>query len=107
MDELGALVDLTAEQRDAFGRKPQVVAHRVNKWVILRDDALVALIDRLVSMRGHPRSPRSSVAADRIRRFGRVAPHRGKRSFDYGSDRKIDLAAPRGVSKLVCVGRGK
>lgn len=45
MDELGALVDLTAEQRDAFGRKPQVVAHRLHELSIFGDGSLAALID--------------------------------------------------------------
>ena len=46
MDRIGALVDLTAEQREAFGHKPQVVAHRLHRLGIFDDDALTALIDR-------------------------------------------------------------
>jgi hypothetical protein len=49
VNRLGPLVTLTAEQRDAFGRKPQAVAHRLHESAIFRDDSLVALID------GYPR----------------------------------------------------
>jgi hypothetical protein len=82
VDELGALVDLTAEQRDAFGRKPQVVAHRVHELPIFGDDSLVALSDSYPS-----------------RRSGLV-PIVNASSHCRRAVLKIDQVAPGGVSKL-------
>lgn len=41
-----SLVELSPEQREAFGHKPQVVPHRLHELPIFADDALTALIDR-------------------------------------------------------------
>ncbi len=46
MDGSDALVDLTEEQRESFGRKAQVVKHRLHHLSMFDDDALPALIDR-------------------------------------------------------------
>jgi hypothetical protein len=46
MDEFGALVNLTAEQRETFGNKPQVVRHHLHQLSLFDDNALRDLIDR-------------------------------------------------------------
>ena len=46
MNEVGTLVELTPGQRQAFGHKPQVVAHHLHQSELFDDACLAALIDK-------------------------------------------------------------